>query len=65
MWKKLYNKRVSIERVFSRLKKDGDGKLVNHRIRGLGKITLNCMLSVWVMQTRTLAKASISEIYLH
>ena len=24
-WKKLYVKRVSVERVFSRLKKDGDG----------------------------------------
>ncbi len=53
-WKKLYNKRVSIERVFSRLKKDGGGRLVNHRIRGLDKVTLNCLLSVWVMQARSL-----------
>jgi len=51
-----YNHRTSIERIFSRLKKDGDGKLVNHRMRGLDKITLNCLLSVWVMQTQSLAK---------
>ena len=51
-WKKLYVKRVSVERVFSRLKKDGDGRLVNHRIRGLDKVSLNCLLSVWVMQAR-------------
>lgn len=54
-WKKLYNMRTSIERVFSRLKKDGDGRLVNHRIRGLDKITLNCLLSVWIMQARALS----------
>jgi transposase, IS5 family len=51
-WKKIYNKRVSVERIFSRMKKDGDGKLVNHRIRGLGKMTLNSLLSVWIMQAR-------------
>ncbi|NQT74465.1 MAG: transposase [Chloroflexi bacterium] len=55
-WKKLYNKRVSVERIFSRLKKDGDGKLVNHRIRGLDKMTLNSLLSVWVMQVSSLGK---------
>ena len=46
--------RVSVERVFSRLKKDGDGKLVNHRIRGVEKLTVNCLLNVnvWVMQAK-------------
>lgn len=43
-WKKLYNMRTAIERIFSRLKTDGEGRLVNHRIRGLHKITLNCLL---------------------
>ncbi|MBT4510888.1 MAG: hypothetical protein HOC20_01580 [Chloroflexi bacterium] len=57
-WKKLYTKRVSVERIFSRLKKDGDGKLVNHRVRGLDKMTLNSLLSVWVMQ----AKASATTV---
>lgn len=54
-WQKLYNMRTAIQRVFSRLKKDADGKLVNHRIRGLQKITLNCLLSVWVMQVATIS----------
>ncbi|MCK4821958.1 transposase, partial [bacterium] len=54
-FRRLYNMRTSIERAFSRLKKDGDGRLVNHRIRGLNKITLNCLLSVWVMQARALS----------
>ena len=51
-WKELYNMRTLAERIFSRLKKDGDGKLVNHRIRGSDKITLNCLLSVWIMQAK-------------
>lgn len=49
-WKKLYNMRTSIERIFSRLKKDEGGRLVNHRLRGLEKITLNCLLAVWAVQ---------------
>lgn len=56
-WQKLYDMRTSIERIFSRLKKDEDGKLVNHRIRGLNKITLNCLLSVWVMQAGALSQS--------
>jgi IS5 family transposase len=51
-WRQLYNMRVSAERIFSRLKSDGDGRLINHRLRGLSKITPNCLLSVWVMQAR-------------
>ena len=55
-WKQIYNRRTTIERIFSRLKRDGDGRLVNHRIRGLGKITLNCLLSVWVFQAMSTRK---------
>lgn len=55
-WRSLYTKRTSIERIFSRCKKDGDGRLINHRMRGLEKITLNCLLSVWVIQTTELTK---------
>lgn len=51
-WKKLYNMRTAIERIFSRLKKDGNRKLVNHRIRGLDNITLNCLLAIWVVQAK-------------
>lgn len=54
-WKQIYNHRTSIERIFSRLKKDGDGRLVNHRMRGLEKITLNCLLSVWIIQAKVFA----------
>lgn len=53
-WQKLYDMRTAIEQIFSRLKKDEEGKLVNHRIRGLGKIILNCLLSVWVTQAKIL-----------
>ncbi|MFC2035104.1 transposase [Chloroflexota bacterium] len=53
-WNEYYRKRSSIERCFSILKKDGSGKLVNHKLRGLEKITLNCLLSVWVMQAKSL-----------
>lgn len=52
---KLYNKRTAIERIFPRLKEDGDGNLVNHRMRGLGRITLNCILAVWVYQAKVAA----------
>lgn len=60
-WRQLYNMRTSIERIFSRLKKDTDGRLVNHRIRGLDKITLNCLLSVWVMQAKMAAKFALQQ----
>lgn len=55
-WLKYYHKRILVEHIFSRLKKDGDGRLINHRIRGLEKITLNCLLSVWVMQSRIVSQ---------
>jgi hypothetical protein len=58
-WVELYRKRVAVERVFSRLKKDNDGRLVNHRIRGLNKITLNCLLSVWVMQAKVFSRKAL------
>jgi hypothetical protein len=53
-WKELYNKRVVVERCFSKLKNNGNGKLVDHRIRGLQKITLNSLLAVWVAQAKEL-----------
>ncbi len=42
------------------LKKDGDGKLVNNRMRGLDKITLNCLLRVWIVQARHLSNIDIA-----
>lgn len=40
-------------------KKGLRGKLINHRIRGLDKVTLNCLLSIWAMQARQLGKFNI------
>lgn len=53
-WRKLCNNQTSIERIFSRLENNGDGRLVNHRIRGLNKIIVNCLLGLRVMQARSL-----------
>ncbi len=41
-----------MERIFSRCKKGGSRRPVNHRMRGIDKITSNCLLSVWVMQAK-------------
>jgi transposase len=60
-WAELYRKRVAVERVFSRLKRDGDGKLINHRIRGLDKMTLNALLAVWVSQAKELEKTEVQN----
>ena len=54
-WQALYNKRVSVERVFSRLKETR--RLERHCLRGLAKISLHAMLSVLVLQGDALTKA--------
>ena len=46
-WKRLYNKRVSVERAFSRLK--GYRKLNDVRTRGLAKVWLHVALSLLAM----------------
>ncbi len=60
-WKDIYNKRVLAEHCFSKLKRNGDGKLVNHRIRGLQKITLNSLLAVWVSQAKEFEKTEVQN----
>ena len=60
-WKDLYNKRIVVEHCFSKLKKNGDGKLVKHRIRGLQKITLNSLLAVWVSQAKEFEKTEVQN----
>ncbi len=55
-WQVLYNKRTSIERIFNICKKDGNGKLVNHKLMGLDKIRLNSLLSIWVIQAKSLKR---------
>ena len=43
-WKTVYNKRVSVERVFSRLK--GQRRLDDLKHRGLGKVNVHVLLSI-------------------
>lgn len=54
----LHARETAVVQVFVRLKRDRDGRLVNQRTRGLDKITLNCLLSVWVVQARVAVKAN-------
>ena len=51
-WERLYRKRGSVERAFSRLKEYR--KLDNLKIRGLPKVELHAMLAVIVMQATAL-----------
>lgn len=56
-WKKVYNKRVSVERVFSRLK--GYRKL--NGIRTRPKVWLHVALSLLTMNGAALVSAGLSE----
>ena len=55
-WKALYNKRVSVERVFSRLKTYR--KLDALRTRGLAKVWLHMALSIVSMNVSALVNAT-------
>jgi transposase len=57
-WKAVYNKRVSVERVFSRLK--GYRKLNSIRTRRLPKVWLHVALSVLTMNVAALMRDSAS-----
>ncbi len=59
-WQALYNKRVSVERVFSRLKQTR--RLERHRLRGLAKISLHAVLSMLVLQADALAKVQADRL---
>ncbi len=59
-WSKLYNRRVSVERAFSRLKEFR--KLNNSHVRGLPKIELHCCLAILVMQAMALGKVKTEGI---
>jgi hypothetical protein len=56
MWKQYYNKRTSVERVFSRLKEHRALDHVTHR--GIEKVTLHCYLS-----TLAIIASAVSAIY--
>lgn len=59
-WQALYNRRTSIERVFSRLKEAR--RLERHCVRTLPKVTLHALLSVLVLQADALAKADAGRL---
>ena len=62
-WNTLYNLRVSVGRVFGRLK--GFRALDCVTLRGLDKVELHCLLSIIVMQAMALGKATqeaLSEV---
>lgn len=55
-FKLLYNQRVAVERVFSRLKEHRGFN--NVRVRRLAKVTIHCFLSLIVLQAQALATSS-------
>ena len=55
-WKLLYNRRVAVERVFSRLK---EHRALNHvTVQRIRKVTIHCYLSMIVLQSQALATHS-------
>ncbi len=54
-WQAIYNRRTSIERVFSRLK--GHRRLNNITVRRIRKVTVHCFLSLIVVQAQALYSA--------
>ena len=59
-WQEIYNKRVAVERVYSRLK--GKRRLNSHCFRGFNKINLHCTLSLLVMQAMALARVKVGQL---
>ena len=51
-WKAIYNRRSSIERIFSRLK--GHRRLNNITVRRIRKVTVHCFISLIVVQAQAL-----------
>jgi transposase len=52
-WQDIFDRRGSVERVFSRLK--AHRKLNNVRVRGIKKVQVHCLLSLIALQAHTLA----------
>ncbi|MCX5992415.1 MAG: transposase [Chloroflexi bacterium] len=52
-WQDIYDRRTSVERVFSRLK--ANRKLNSVRVRGINKVKVHCLLSVIAFQACALA----------
>jgi len=59
-WQAIYDRRSSVERLFSRLK--GHRSLIRHSRRRLGPVALHCLLALMVMQANALAHARRGDI---
>jgi transposase len=59
-WKAIYNRRSSIERLFSRLK--GHRRLNNITVRRIRKVTVHCFLSLIVVQAQALHSATNNQV---
>ncbi len=59
-WRSTYNKRVSVEHVFSRLKEHR--RLNNITVRGKRKVTIHCYLSMMVVQAQALYLARNNQL---
>jgi transposase len=55
-WKRIYDRRTSIERIFARLK--GYRRLNNITVRRLRRVTVHCFLSLIVVQAQALHSAT-------
>ena len=59
-WKMIYNRRVAVERVFSRLK---EHRALNHpTVRRLQKVTTHCFMSMVVLQAQVLATSTRASV---
>jgi len=59
-WKKLYNRRTAVERIFSRFKEQR--KLNNVTVRRKKKVTIHCFLSIMVVQAQFLSRITHEEL---
>jgi len=58
-WKRIYDRRTSIERIFARLK--GYRRLNNITVRRIRKVTVHCFLSLIVVQAQALHSATNNQ----
>jgi transposase len=58
-WQEIYNRRTSIERVFSRLKTQR--RLNNITVHGIRKVTVHCFISLIVTQAQALHAANNNQ----
>jgi transposase len=59
-WRAIYNRRTSIERIFSRLK--GHRRLNNITVRRIRKVTVHCFVSLIVVQAQALHNITNNQV---